>query len=788
MCFFHFPLILGTDCVFDGTSIYTPIGIAKAQEGHEIKVRAYDLEYAIRINNIVKINVTETLDFSSRERLLQVFNILINESIAQSKDFIQVRRDFYQKKPLELEGLAAEKMRIHPGFLTQVSYKAFGGMNRLVMNVDVSHKIISNDSVLRLLTSIRGNRPWDKKSKTKARKELVKKIVFTSYNTQSYTIENIDFDLSPNHEFKMTNYQTGESNNISYAAYTKKIHNISVSTTDQPLLKTTGRNRQVIHLIPEFCCLTELSKDAKQLLPKTCSVKPHERVPRITKLPAFLNDANEKSSEVLKKFKIKIGTQPIKVNYRVMPKPTLVMPGRGEFTPQKQWGPDLRDLDFNVHNPTQLTIFYTYGRYDEDAAHEISKNIEKEFRKTHSHFKVHRNVFIDVHSTSHLEALRSHNDWKNVKDNNVTIVSIFSDDFKGQNDYKNIKEYCARFGHQHQGVNSRNFSKSRNKAVILGNVARQILNKFGKLCYTVPIDVEAPFLKGRNVLFIGIDVYHSKINYEEAHMIYYQRRSIKSYIGYAVSAKGQYKTFAHCVSRTGGQEVLCSESDGTSVVSMGSDNTDVEGSAPLQRESGSSEEGPVLGNFVKKICNYLKLPKFDLIVVYRDGVADSQIEFVQKEEVQELQTAAPNSKLAFFVVQKEIHSRFFLTHNGEYFNVPGGTIIDQDAVNPQPEEGGSIKNVQPRDFFLVPVDSNLSTCKPVRYVAIHLDDVCTMKDNYSQLQRLTYALCHMYPNWPDSIKVPCVTQMAHKMAYHIGEIKMREPEIHEVLFESIFYL
>lgn len=701
---------------------------------------------------------------------------------------MQVRRDFFYKKPLELDGSAAQKMRIHPGFLTQVSFKSFSGENKLVLNVDLSHKIISNEVVLRLLNNIRGNRPWDKKSKSKARRELVKKIVFTNYNTQSYTIENIDFDLTPNSEFKMTNFQTGESNSISYAAYTKKIHGVSCQALDQPLLKTSGRNKQVIHLIPEFCCLTDLPNDAKQLLPKTCSVKPPERVPRICQLPQILNGSSEKSAALLSKFKIKVGLEPIRVKHRVLPKPTLNMPGRGNFTPDRQWGPQLRDLRFNVQNQTALTIFYTYGRYDEGSAQEISRHIEREFDTTKAQFRARKPIFIEIGRSSHLDSLRSFPDFKNLQEdrNSISIVSIFSDDHAGQEDYKAMKEFCARFGYHHQGVNSRNFSKSRNKQVILGNVARQILNKFGKLAYTVPIDLSAPFLKGRSVLFIGIDLYHSKINYQEAHTIYYQRRSIKSYIGYAVSPQGHSKTFAHCVSRTGGQEVLCSESDGTSVMSINSDPS-VEQGAPLHRESGSSEEGPVLGNFVKNICNYLNLPKFDLIVVYRDGVADSQVEFVQKEEVAELQHAAPNSKLAFFVVQKEIHSRFFLTANGEHFNVPSGTIIDEDCVNPQPEDG-SIRHSQPRDFYLVPVDSNLSTSKPVRYLAIHLDDVCTRGDNYQQLQQLTYALCHMYPNWPDSIKVPCVTQMAHKMAYHLGEIKMRDPEIHPSLFESMFYL
>ena len=35
-------------------------------------------------------------------------------------------------------------------------------------------------------------------------------------------------------------------------------------------------------------------------------------------------------------------------------------------------------------------------------------------------------------------------------------------------------------------------------------------------------------------------------------------------------------------------------------------------------------------------------------------------------------------------------------------------------------------------------------------------------------QKLTYKLCHLYYNWPGTVRVPMVCQYAHKLAYLVG--------------------
>lgn len=764
------------DCVFDGTSIYTFRGIQKASEVNEIAVQAHGLQYTIRI--------TGQTEVTNPDSILQIYNILIKQFFKFNRDdFIEIRRRFFEKTPLRIQDKSvADKIRIYPGYHTQVCFKRFGDRNILVLNVDVTHKILSNESVLHILHKIKGRDEWTKSSKNKARKNLVKKVIFTHYNTKSYIIENIDFEKTPKDEFKYTNTKTGESRMVSYIEYYQTVHRIKITDPNQPLIKASGRGMQTIYLIPELASTTDIAPESKRLLPKTCSVKPNDRAPRIERLPALFRTPNERTREFLERFRIKINDKMLPVKFKTFERPSILMPGVSPQIYSKQWGAELRKLNYNVSNPKDLIAFITHTRYDSKFAEDISESVRAEFKTIKAKYSIDKIIKVEVRD-NHLSSLTNHPDWKKYGANNkdVVVLSVIQDDNKGTDSYKALKEFCDREGYIHQAVNSRNFAKAKNRAVILGNVARQILNKKDELCYRIAIDKAAPFLEGRSVLIIGIDVYHSRVEYDEAHTIYYRRRSIKAFTAYAVHPSGKYKTFNHCVSRIGGQEVLCSESDGSSVIS------EDQPQSKIVKEEVQSEEGPVLGNFVRKICSSLNMEKFDLILVYRDGVADSQIQYVLEEEVEDIRQSAPKSKLAFFVVQKDIKQKFFLYGDNSYFNTDAGTVVDTDGVNVQPEDQ-SIRHSQPRDFYLVSNQTNLSTNRPVRFLSLYLDDVCTRENNFSQLQNLTFALCHMYPNWPDSIKVPHVTQMAHKLAYHIGELNVKEPNIHDDLFNSMFYL
>lgn len=54
------------------------------------------------------------------------------------------------------------------------------------------------------------------------------------------------------------------------------------------------------------------------------------------------------------------------------------------------------------------------------------------------------------------------------------------------------------------------------------------------------------------------------------------------------------------------------------------------------------------------------------------------------------------------------------------------------------------------------------------------------------MQRISYALTHMYFNWPGNVKVPAPCQYAHKLVEMVGEHLHKETN--PMLSDKLFYL
>jgi aubergine-like protein len=100
-----------------------------------------------------------------------------------------------------------------------------------------------------------------------------------------------------------------------------------------------------------------------------------------------------------------------------------------------------------------------------------------------------------------------------------------------------------------------------------------------------------------------------------------------------------------------------------------------------------------------------------------------------------------------------------------------GTIIEEAVSN------------ELNEFYLIPITCSLSTVRPVRYIVLHNDNTMPLVE----FQSLTYGLCHVYPNWPDSITLPFPTQLAHKLAFLIGD-SLQSSVVHKNLQSNYYYL
>ena len=115
--------------------------------------------------------------------------------------------------------------------------------------------------------------------------------------------------------------------------------------------------------------------------------------------------------------------------------------------------------------------------------------------------------------------------------------------------------------------------------------------------------------------------------------------------------------------------------------------------------------------------------------------------------------------------------RFFSMVGNNATNPPSGSVVDDVVTLPERH-----------DFYLVSQSVRQGTVNPTSYNVI--EDGSGLKPEH--IQKLTYKLCHLYYNWPGTVRVPAPCQYAHKLAFLVGESLHREPS--EKLEDLLYYL
>jgi eukaryotic translation initiation factor 2C len=162
------------------------------------------------------------------------------------------------------------------------------------------------------------------------------------------------------------------------------------------------------------------------------------------------------------------------------------------------------------------------------------------------------------------------------------------------------------------------------------------------------------------------------------------------------------------------------------------------------------------------------------IIVYRDGVADSQFVSTLDSELVALQQAIENFgkdedfvKIAFVVCQKRHHTRFFYkpADGEEYLNPCVGLCVDArgfagvapSALPTGPDAAGCVVGSDLVEFYLNSHAAVLGTSKPTRYVLLY--DGIGFK--LSELELLTFWLTHLYARCTRSVSIVAPAYYAH---------------------------
>jgi hypothetical protein len=239
------------------------------------------------------------------------------------------------------------------------------------------------------------------------------------------------------------------------------------------------------------------------------------------------------------------------------------------------------------------------------------------------------------------------------------------------------------------------------------------------------------------VFFIGVDVFHAPMVYDPRTKTRGRKASCAAVIVQAIEDEKEdsIKMFSKSFKRVGGQEF---------------------------------DLGDVIENTIAKAIKVLNI-KPASAVVWRDGIGESAFELMATEEIAgvrrgllgggdliDSEASPPDVPLSYIVCQKRIATKFFAKGIAGYsdgdLGAPSGTMVKD------------IQGMHHQTFYINGRAPPFSTPKPTRFIVVVRDEQL----REVPLAELTWQECHSYPNWPGPIKVPAVTQMAHKLAELAG--------------------
>ncbi|KAH6814286.1 Argonaute family protein [Perilla frutescens var. frutescens] len=150
--------------------------------------------------------------------------------------------------------------------------------------------------------------------------------------------------------------------------------------------------------------------------------------------------------------------------------------------------------------------------------------------------------------------------------------------------------------------------------------------------------------------------------------------------------------------------------------------------------------------------------KPDQIIIFRDGVSESQFNQVLNIELNQIIEACKfldekwHPKFLVLVAQKNHHTKFFLPNSPD--NVQPGTIIDNKVCHP--------RNY---DFYLCAHAGMIGTSRPTHYHVL-LDEIGLSPD---ELQELVHSLSYVYQRSTTAISVVAPICYAHLAATQLGQ-------------------
>ncbi|CAG9320746.1 unnamed protein product [Blepharisma stoltei] len=656
---------------------------------------------------ILNIRLVGTIGSSNIETYRMYSNSMLKKML-QKIGLIQLTKlpKYYDKR--QTVQVTQHNLEIWRGYTASFSHH----LTEMLLNVDFSSKIIRHVSVLQYMTEIRANTKPDRLRQA-LESELIGKTVMAKYgNYKCHRIDGLALNESPLNTFD------GPTGLTTYRDYYITQYNIEIQDFRQPLLiSTTERGAKVIRLIPELCDLTGISEDMRKDYRAMNDIAVHTRLQPQDRLEVGITLAHRlarEAEDISEQYSMSINPEPVVLDAIRFP-PEIIKLGETE---REDVEIDDR-AGFNIKNSIYKPKEIAYW-----AILSTNKDLEERDKLVRAITAKAQQIGVIMGSPYQLEY---------TPQNLQNIISVLNNPPGGRpapviavilvpaplkDIYHNIKESAALSSAvPTQVILSSSFKNPKRVDSIISKLVVQIAAKTGSelwaLCPCSGIPIKT--------MVIGIDIFHDTVS------------KAKSVMGFVSSINPTFTKYYNTakVQERVGQEIV--------------------GSVSICLKEA-------LGAFYEATKKRF-LP--DLIVVFRDGVADSQIKAVKEFEVDGMKSVIKSFEgyrpgFVYIVMNKKTNAKFFVNSPRGIINPLHGTVIT-DVVVPDVDS-----------FYLVSHGVTQGMASPTLYRIIEKilpdEDIDTIV-----FARLAYKLCYMYYNWTGGIKIPAPTMMAHKLAYMVGQ-------------------
>lgn len=695
-------------------------------------------KYVIILKDINKQISFSNIDAPDDSKL-QVFKV-INSGIKQIMKNLGYTEFGYSRKFYDLK----KKQELHEGdFVLDVKSGYFTSIDLYQNNVpkimiDCSSRIIRVYSMWEEFEFFRATMDEKEIEDTYI---LGRRFMASYGNNRVYYIDGIDRKLTPKSPFPDQNKAA------TFQEYFKKQYGVAIQNLTQFLVysvKEIKENKngvietreEKIYLVPELLKPTGLTdqlrqdRNAMQDVAKYTKLFPSVRMERQDNLIKIMNSLDSSKNEIGLQIDAKSNKQAgklLKFPEIKLAKPMI--PDRGNF---------IIKMPIFEQNANLKNWVVVFNSKDSDMAMDFAKKLNEASKSLG--IKVDKPTMVGI--TPGKDAKGNIRDDEIIaalkKEAGAKIAMIFLPKQNADRVYKKVKTQCNQIiGIPTQFFSnwSFKFTKNLENLSVASKVLIQMCAKLKMKIWKVAIP-QGINENGHQVMIVGADVFH----------------------------KSMHESVTSVVSSY--DKDFCSYYSQTSV----------------QRRKGDDTLYDIAEKVKLAARRYVKANGHppNIIIVYRDGVGQGQVESVREKELKSLlkgieqEFNGKTPSLAYIIVTKRLSDRFFINNRGQIDNPEGGLIIDSGVVKHNTF-----------DYFMVAQAVTQGTATPTNYNVIYNNTPLTA----DQFYQLTYHQCFSYYNWSGPLKVPAVIMMANKQGLVIGNNHGKENrETMECLKDAPFYL